>query len=106
MWAILSDDLIDCSKVIADARQRGESARQCRTLEQLEKMLSSPDLKRVVLDLHHPQLNIESLMSLIRNSTNPIHVIAYGSHVDAARLKAARAAGCDEVMPRSRFLKG
>ena len=33
-------------------------------------------------------------------------VVGYGSHVDAARLKAARKAGCDEVLPRSAFFEG
>jgi hypothetical protein len=30
-------------------------------------------------------------------------VLAFGSHVDAARLQQARDAGCAEVMPRSRL---
>ncbi len=29
--------------------------------------------------------------------------IGFGSHVDRELLEAARAAGCDEVLPRSRF---
>jgi len=32
-----------------------------------------------------------------------VPTVAYGSHVDKARLDAARAAGCDEVLPRSKF---
>jgi len=32
-------------------------------------------------------------------------VVAYGSHVDAAGLKAARDAGCDVVLPRSAFVE-
>ena len=32
-----------------------------------------------------------------------VPTVAYGSHVDKDRLDAARAAGCDEVLPRSRF---
>jgi hypothetical protein len=32
-------------------------------------------------------------------------VIAYGSHVEAATLHAAREAGCDLVLPRSRFVE-
>jgi hypothetical protein len=32
-------------------------------------------------------------------------VVAYGSHVDAAGLRAARAAGCDIVLPRSQFVE-
>jgi hypothetical protein len=30
-------------------------------------------------------------------------VLAFGSHVDAAALRAARAAGADRVVPRSQF---
>ena len=30
-------------------------------------------------------------------------LLAFGSHVEAERLRAARAAGCDPVLPRSRF---
>ena len=30
-------------------------------------------------------------------------VVGFGSHVDTERLEAARAAGCTEVLPRSRF---
>ena len=32
-----------------------------------------------------------------------VAVTAYGSHVDTGLLGAARAAGCREVLPRSRF---
>ena len=32
-------------------------------------------------------------------------VVAFGSHVDAERLRAARAAGCDRVLPRSKFVE-
>ena len=32
-------------------------------------------------------------------------MVAYGSHVDAAVLRAAREAGCDPVLPRSKFVE-
>jgi hypothetical protein len=32
-------------------------------------------------------------------------VVAYGPHVDAALLRAARDAGCDPVLPRSKFVE-
>ena len=32
-------------------------------------------------------------------------IIGYGSHVDTATLKAARDAGCDVVLPRSKFVE-
>ena len=105
MWAILSDDMIDSSKVIGAARQAGTSARQCRTLAQLEAMLTNADLTQVVLDLQHPELAVDALLATIRLVPRPVKVVAYGSHVDAARLKAARDAGCDEVFARSQYLK-
>jgi hypothetical protein len=33
-----------------------------------------------------------------------VNVIGFGSHVDVGTLKAARAAGCDHVLPRSQFV--
>lgn len=33
----------------------------------------------------------------------PVPVAGFASHVDTALLDAARAAGCEEVLPRSRF---
>ena len=38
-------------------------------------------------------------------SLTPPRVVAYGSHVDTASLQAARTAGCDPVLPRSKFVK-
>ena len=32
-------------------------------------------------------------------------VVAYGSHVEAETLRAARTASCDRVLPRSRFVE-
>ena len=50
----------------------------------------------VVIDLSRPGA-LDVLASLSGR------VIAFGSHVDAELLAAARAAGCDEVLPRSKF---
>ena len=50
----------------------------------------------VVVDLGRPGA-LEMLPSITGR------VIGFGSHVDAELLDAARAAGCDEVLPRSKF---
>ena len=34
-----------------------------------------------------------------------VRVVAFGSHVDRDTLDAARAAGCEEVLPRSAFFR-
>lgn len=59
--------------------------------------LASTDADVVVVDLSRPGV-LEALGDLGGRRT-----IGFGSHVDRPLLEAARAAGCDEVLPRSRF---
>jgi len=51
----------------------------------------------VVVDLSRPGV-LEAL-----NQEIGVRTIGFGSHVDHELLAAAVAAGCDEVLPRSRF---
>ena len=41
----------------------------------------------------------------VRQRCPTARIVAYGSHVDAAALEAAQAAGADAVLPRSRFFR-
>lgn len=50
----------------------------------------------VVVDLGRP-----GVLEVVGSLSAP--VVGFASHVDAELLAAARAAGCDEVLPRSRF---
>ncbi len=60
----------------------------------------------VVIDLHHPGLDLPALLrDLAAVCPQSPRTIAYGSHVEAATLRAAREAGCDLVLPRCRFLE-
>ena len=100
---VLSDDLLDASRVIGDGRAAGLAVLQCRDAECLLMAIPrSPIL--AVLDLHNPGLDIDAIAPQLK--AIDCRVIGFGSHVDAARLKAARAAGCDEVLPRSAFFEG
>ena len=97
---VLSDDLLDASRVIGEGRAAGLTVVQCRNSAALLSALSGhPAL--VVLDLHNPGLEVHNVLPQLKASG--VKVVAFGSHVDAARLKAARQAGCDEVLPRSIF---
>ena len=58
-------------------------------------------LHAITLDAAIEQEILESLVPTLKAAG--ARVICYGSHVDAPRLKAARQAGCDEVLPRSAF---
>jgi hypothetical protein len=100
---VLSDDLLDASRVIGEGRAAGLAVLQCRDTAAL---LSAAERGPVaaVLDLHNTGLEVESVVPALK--AVGARVIGYGSHVDAARLKAARQAGCDEVLPRSAFFEG
>ena len=57
----------------------------------------------VIVDLGIAEIDIESAVARLRETAGAVPILAFGSHVDKARLDAARAAGCDEVLPRSKF---
>jgi CheY-like chemotaxis protein len=100
---ILSDDLLDSSRIAGHARAAGQEVVTCRDSATLLKALDrQPAL--ALIDLHNPELAIETVVPTLRAAG--VKSIGFGSHVDVARLKAARAAGCDEVLPRSAFFEG
>lgn len=100
---ILSDDLLDSSRIAGHAKAAGFEIVTCRDSTALLAALDrEPAL--ALIDLHNPGLAIETLVPALRSGR--VRVIGFGSHVDVARLKAARAAGCDEVLPRSAFFEG
>ncbi len=103
---MLCDDLIFASKVTGTARATGLTVSVARSLPRLAELLAESAPVGVLLDLHHDGLDLPALLASLRERcpTMP-RVTAFGSHVDATRLKAAREAGCDLVLPRSQFVK-
>ena len=59
--------------------------------------LTDAEADVVVVDLSRPGV-LEAVAGL-----EGVRTIGFGSHVDHELLDAARAAGCGEVLPRSRF---
>ena len=103
---LISDDLIFTSRITATARAVGVVVVPVRSADLALAKAREESPSGVIVDLHNPGLDIAEFVAGLREAcpTMP-RVIAYGSHVDADRLKAARAAGCDRVMPRSQFVK-
>ncbi|MCY2968141.1 MAG: response regulator [Planctomycetota bacterium] len=66
------------------------------------KRVAAPNCRAVLFDL---SLGLEGLPALVEEfqTQRKIPVIAFGSHVATALLEGASAAGCQDVMPRSRF---
>ena len=103
---MLSDDLIFISKVAGAAQSLGLSVQSARSADALVALAERQAPGGVLLDLNHPELDLPELLSRLRVAcpVMPL-VVGYGSHVEAATLHAARLAGCDRVLPRSRFVE-
>ena len=90
------------SKVTGTAAALGLRVDVVGTMEQLEAEVRTNRPRAVFLDLNctefSPNAVVESLVGVPRP-----RVIAFGSHVETAKLELALHAGCDEVLPRSRF---
>jgi CheY-like chemotaxis protein len=99
----LSDDLMFTSRVAGTARTFGLEVKTARSADQLGNLIASAPPQCLLIDLQNPGL---AIADLIKSLPQPRpFVVAYGSHVDNATLKAARDAGCDLVLPRSKFVE-
>ena len=65
------------------------------------KFVLDADADVVIVDLAR---GVEQVTS-VRASHPNARIVCYGPHVDDASLDAARAAGADVVLPRSRFFR-
>jgi CheY-like chemotaxis protein len=102
---MLCDDLIFFSRVAGAARAAGLSVRMVRTAAELVAAARTSPPRGVILDVHNPGLDLPALLAELKSACPAMpRVVAYGSHVEAAALRAAREAGCDRVMPRSQFV--
>ena len=103
---LLSDDLIFTSRITGTARAGGLTVRTARSAQELAALAGQRCPTCVLLDLGNPGLDVPELLGKLRTACPHMpRVVAYGSHVDAAGLRAARDAGCDIVLPRSAFVE-
>ena len=103
---MLSDDLIFISKVAGAANALGLAVQPARSAEALLALAAQQPPGGVLVDLHNPGLDLEALLGGLRAACPVMpRVVAYGSHVEAETLRAARKAGCDLVLPRSKFVE-
>lgn len=102
---LLSDDLLDSSRIAGAARTQGWELTTARTVDALLERARALSPDGILVHLQHPNLNIADLLNHVRQLPVPPRVAAFGSHVDAARLHEARQAGCAIVLPRSAFFE-
>src|SRR5262245_59864092 len=103
---VLCDDMIFGSRITGTARALGLELKSDKSMADLQNLVRQAAPSCLIVDLANPGPRIEDLMSWLKeNCTAMPRVVAYGSHVDAASLHQARAAGCAPVLPRSKFVE-
>jgi AmiR/NasT family two-component response regulator len=101
---LLSRDLIFTSKVTSTARELGHQVLVAGNTALASAMIEQWHPRVVFVDLAAGELASTAAIlafKAVAEASTPF--VAFGSHVDAASLDAARAAGCELVLPRSRF---
>jgi len=103
---LLCDDLLFASRITGEARALGLTVKPARSLEQLLDLAGQDSPSCVLIDLAFPGLVLPDLFRRLAEACNSSpRVVAYGSHVDTESLRSARSAGCDPVLPRSKFVE-
>ena len=98
----LIDDIFFQAKLLETAKQVGVEVRACATPDALDAEIAKSAPRLVVVDLNARSEPLKALERL-QASGGKILLIAFLSHVQVDLAERARAAGCLEVMPRSKF---
>jgi DNA-binding NarL/FixJ family response regulator len=101
----LIDDLFFLAKVHETAKHTGVTLETASTGEQLLKSAAASPAALILVDLNarHGALDAVERLCAVKGPGNPRRVIAFLSHVQTDLAEKARAAGCADVMPRSKF---
>ena len=98
----LTSDLLFSSRVSQTAKQQGIDLQVSGAPDAAIASITA-DTRLVILDLTLPSLDVVSTVARLREANPTVRIVAYGPHVQAGKLNAARAAGCDEVLTRGQF---
>lgn len=100
---VVCDDLFFWARIEGAARALDRSVERVRDLEAAERRIRDGAVRRVLVDLSASGLDVLACARRWKAVAEPPELVAFGSHVDEAALAAARAAGFDRVLARSRF---
>lgn len=98
----LTADLLFASRIEQAARQQSVGLSIVRNAEAALAAIGE-QTQLLMIDLTLSGLDIASLVADARDSYPTLQILAYGPHVQAARLEAAREAGCHQVLTRGQF---
>jgi DNA-binding NarL/FixJ family response regulator len=97
----LMDDLFFQMKLAETAKHLGVEVKVAANPDALMALLDSAP-KLLIVDLNSRSQPIATIQRL-RADKNAVRVVGFLSHVQTELAAQARAAGCDEVLPRSAF---
>ncbi len=101
---LLSRDLIFTSRIMGTARDLGYQILTAGNQALALAMIEEWQPKVVFVDLTAADLVAPAALLAFRTAAKAgTPFVAFGPHVDTKALSAAAAAGCDPVLPRSRF---
>lgn len=105
--AVLTDDVFFSSKIREAARSQGLVADFIKSPDGLIERLSSHPPSLIIIDLKCEKLEPVKLIREIKSnpSLRVISMIGYLPHVETDLKRTASEAGCDIVLPRSRFAR-
>jgi hypothetical protein len=101
---LLSCDLIFTTKIRATADSLGHQIQVVSDPTQVESLIIQLRPRLVLFDLSARDLCAPSQIQSVRKLAGlDVWLVAFGSHIDADALAAAKIAGCQAAIPRSRF---
>jgi DNA-binding response OmpR family regulator len=98
---LVSSDLLIGSQVTGAVARVGASMHVARDATQAAESCGQQQIDLALLDLSTIATDIATLVAQLRAcEAPPARIVAFGPHVHAAKLQAARDAGCDDVVSR------
>jgi CheY-like chemotaxis protein len=103
---VLVDDLMFLSRIREAAKARDVPVRAVRTAADAVEGCRA-GARTVIADLDTPRLPVLEAVAAIAAdpALEGVRLVGFYSHVETERARAAREAGCREVMPRSAFVR-
>ena len=96
------DDLLFRSKIRTTAKQVGVDVTFARTADEVLTRIRELEPSLAIFDLNSDKTDPVRIIRLVKAESS-VRTIAFASHVHVDVIDAAKAAGADQVLPRSAF---
>jgi DNA-binding NarL/FixJ family response regulator len=103
--SIVVDDMFFAAKIYAAAEAAGRTVDRVRSREQLEREMTTDPPSLLIVDLNAGRLDPLKAIEYFKaqSAISAVPIVGFVSHVQTDLIRSAQAAGCDYVLPRSRF---